>query len=138
MKNNPVLYGDKICLDLIRPIYKQVKVKTVTDDNVVCEIKNKLIKEKKICKCLNKDAIVSVEQYITSKGVPAINRSIIFDKYTNQHYATWHKQKDIMNLLTDKKPVETIGFGNSRGYDVLMSNAKEVFKPKREFLKIIE
>jgi hypothetical protein len=102
--------GRKICLALINPVYKKTThyIKTPSGQ-VLKKEKEKFQKETRVLKWMDLDAIVSIEEYITKKGEVAKNRSIIFDKYSNRFYATWHSVKEIIEVLEDRKE-DSVGF----------------------------
>lgn len=59
-------------------------------------------------KILRRDAITSVEDYVSSTHKVAKERAIIYDKYTNQHYAVNHSVDAIKARLFSYK--NKIGF----------------------------
>lgn len=50
-------------------------------------------------KWFSKDAITSVEEYVTNKNEIAKARSIVFDKYSSRFYATWHSPQEVIRNL---------------------------------------
>lgn len=96
--------GKKICLLLVNPIYKKAAYLSKTPDGKFIRMeKDKLHKETQVLKWIDRDAIISVEEYVTKKGTIAKSRSIIFDKYSNRFYATWHSVNDIIDALEERK-----------------------------------
>ena len=75
------------------------------------EKKEVLVKEIKICKWFEKDAITSIEDYVTQKNKVAKNRSIIFDRYSGKFYITWHSLDEVVSMLN--KPKQPIGFNGN-------------------------
>lgn len=116
MNTNPGLErkGQKIRLSLVHPIYKTVTlIKRTREGTVTKEQTNKLVKEIRVTKWINWDAIVSVEEYVTSTGTIAKNRCIIYDKYTNRHYATWHPLDHILDAIEGTRKDNAVGFKSS-------------------------
>lgn len=102
--------GRKVCLALINPVYKKTTsyIKT-TNGELIKGQKEKFHKETQVLKWIDLDAIVSIEEYITKKGEVAKSRSIIFDKYSNKFYATWHSVHEIIEAIEDRKD-DAVGF----------------------------
>ena len=118
MKKKPRLSrsGRKICLLLVNPVYKKItKIVRTPDGKLVKEQKDKLQKETRVIKWVDRDAIISVEEYITRKGDIAKKRSIVYDKYTNRFYATWHTVNEILEVLEDRKE-HTVGFKSNHSH----------------------
>lgn len=118
MKKKPRLSrsGRKICLILVNPVYKKVtEIVRTPDGKLVKERKDKLQKETRVIKWVDRDAIISVEEYITRKGDIAKKRSIVYDKYTNRFYATWHTVNEILEVLEDRKE-HTVGFKSNHSH----------------------
>jgi hypothetical protein len=101
--------GQKLGLQLVRSVSKIVTVRTKTPEGTVEKEKKQVTKETKIVKWLNKDGIVSVEPFISERNTIIKDRSVIFDKYSGQFYATWHSVEDIMKILEGQSR-EAVGF----------------------------
>lgn len=69
------------------------------DGELIPEKKETLQKEIVVQRWFKKDAIVSVEEYVTSQNKIAKNRSVITDKYSGRSYATFHSSEEIMRTL---------------------------------------
>lgn len=103
------LSKDNIRLSLVYPVYKQKTTYTkMPDGELIPERKEKLVKEITVQKWFKRDAITSVEEYITSKNKIAKSRSIVHDKYTGKSFATFHSPEDIMQIAEQTK--HPIGF----------------------------
>lgn len=102
--------GRKVCLLLVNPVYKKVTLQVRKPGGEIVKVqKEKFLKETQVIKWLDLDAIVSIEQYITKKGEVAKARSVVFDKYSNRFYATWHSVEEIIRILEDRKD-DSVGF----------------------------
>ncbi len=109
-KNKIVCTGDAMELFMVTPIYK-TKIKVVKIDGVKTNVESQvLVKELHTKKWIRKDAITSVEDYVTSKSVISKTRSVIFDKYSGKYFATAHSTDNIIEVLTNVK-VREIGIG---------------------------
>jgi len=112
MKKEPKLSksGKKVCLVLVNPVYKKTTyyIKT-SNGELIKKQKEKFHKETQVLKWIDLDAIVSVEEYITKKGQVAKSRSVVFDKYSNRFYATWHSVNEIIEVIEDRKE-DVVGF----------------------------
>jgi hypothetical protein len=114
-KNGVERKGQKIRLSLIHPIYKKVTLIKRTREGIVTkEQTNKLVKEIRVIKWINWDAIISVEEYVTSTGTIAKNRCIIYDKYTNRHYATWHPIDHVLDVIEGLRKDHAVGFKSNQ------------------------
>lgn len=91
--------------NIISPIYKTKFVSSVIGLQKTRVEKSILVKELRLKKWMRKDGITSVEEYITTKNTIAKDRAIIFDKYTNKHYAVNHIPSEIIAELKPKKPI---------------------------------
>ena len=112
-KNNISTTDDSVHLYLITPIY-ETRSKIVVNEGVKTkEPYQKLVKELRTRKWIKKDAIVSVDDYVTSKYQVSKTRSIIFDKYSNKFYATDHSIDDVIGAL-GKNTVSKIGFNHDK------------------------
>ena len=102
MAKDIIATEDYLHLYLITPIY-EVRTRSVNIDGVKSnEQYQKLVKELRTRKWIKKDAIVSVDDYVTSKHEISKNRSIIFDKYSNKFYATNHSTEEVIECLNQK------------------------------------
>lgn len=112
-RSRVVKRGQKIRLNLVHPIYKTVSKLRISGKSTYKESYEKLVKEIRLIKWLNLEAIISVEEYLTAKGTVAKSRSIIFDKYTGKHYATYHPVEEILSFLEGGKN-NSVGFNTQR------------------------
>jgi hypothetical protein len=102
--------GNKIKLQLVKSVTSSVTGHDKPGNNVKQSSKTR---ETRVLSWVNKDAIVRVEPYFDHNDRRIPGRSIIFDRYTQQFYATWHPVEDIMIILEDTARVEVVGFRNS-------------------------
>ena len=65
----------------------------------------KLKKQIHARKWFSRDAIVSVEEYVTSKNTIAKSRSIVFDKYSGRFYATYHSPQEVLQSLGNSNEI---------------------------------
>lgn len=107
---------EDIQLSIVHPIYKLYKIKTFDDDgNPIVGEKEKLVKEISVKRWIRKEAIISIDEYVTTKNKISKNRSIIFDKYSARFYATFHNADDLWSSVTQKHQSilqNQIGFRN--------------------------
>ena len=106
MSNKIIEHNDTVQLSLIHPIYKSVSVSAVDENgNSLVMKKDKLVKQIAIKKWFRKDAIDSVEEYVTTKNTIAKNRCIIHDAMSNSYYQTFHNPDELWFILR-KEPTE--------------------------------
>lgn len=114
MKKRLVSTYDHIQVALIHPIYKTYKIKAIDElGNTHIEEKEKLVKQIQVRKWFKKDAIVSVEEYVTTRNKIAKDRSVIYDRYSGRFYATFHNPKELWDTLNTKNKIVSenhIGF----------------------------
>lgn len=103
--------GENIRLDVVHPVYKtKVEYEKMPDGELYPNQKEKLVKEIRVKKWFRKEALVSVEEYVTKKNTIAKNRCIVFDKYSSRFYAVQHNPEDVINHLTIPFYKNQIGF----------------------------
>lgn len=91
---------ENIRLSIVYPVYKQrICYTKMPDGELIPERKEKLIKEMTLQKWFKKDAIISVEEYVTSGNKIAKTRSVIFDRYSGKSFATFHSPAEIINTI---------------------------------------
>ena len=74
------------------------------------EKKDILVKQIRVRKWFKKEGIVSIEQYVTTKNTIAKNRCIVFDKYSNRFYNTFHSMTNVMTTVNNHSKTNQIGF----------------------------
>lgn len=112
-KNTIACKGEGIELLMITPVYKS-KIKEVNVDGVKTAVEQQVLaKELRTKKWIRKDAITSVENYLTSRSTVSKTRSVIFDKYSGKYFATAHSTDNIIEVLTHVDSYSPkIGFKN--------------------------
>ncbi len=94
---------EDVQVSLIHSIYKTQTKTIINDTGEKIELeRDTLVKEIRVKKWFKKEAIVSIEEYVTTKHTVAKQRSIIFDKYSNKHYATHHNIEDLWSIINRK------------------------------------
>ena len=94
------LNRDNIRLSLVHQVYKEkTKYTKMPDGELIPEKKERLQKEITVQKWFRRDAIVSVEEYVTVTNKIAKNRSIVTDKYSGRSYATFHSPEEVMRSI---------------------------------------
>lgn len=86
---------DSIELKVVYPVYRTKLIKAKGSEDTFIE-KSIIIKELRVKKWFKKDAITSIEDYVTSKNTISKLRSIVFDKYSGRFYPVFHPPEDIM------------------------------------------
>ena len=99
-------------LALVQPVYK-TSLLIAGEDTME---KKTLVKEMRVRKWFRKEAITSVEEYVTVKNTIAKSRSLVFDKYSSRFYATWHNADEIMNRLNESINKPSIGFNHGHHF----------------------
>lgn len=96
-------------LTILHDVYKTktVYVKLPGGDEYP-EQKQVFVKTLKVKKWFLKEAIVSIEQYVTKRHSIGKSRSIIFDKFSGRSYTVLHTPQDILHMIT--QPTNPIGF----------------------------
>lgn len=81
------------------PVYKEVKqIKVIKGKRKT--IYNKVFdKNVYLKKWIKKDAITSIEEYISEKGVISKNKSIIYDKFSNRFFQATHGVDEMLTAL---------------------------------------
>ena len=107
--NNSDWSGDMIEFQLINSVLKDKQV-TKTVDGVKTKVFIKVIdKEFNSRKLILRNAITSVEEYVSQDQVINHDRAVIYDKYTSEHYCVNHSVEDIKTRLLNKS-TNKIGF----------------------------
>lgn len=103
-------HRDNIRLCVVHQVYKAKTYYTqMPDGELIPGKKDTLRKEMTLQKWFRRDAITSVEEYVTAQDKIAKSRSIVFDKYSGRSYITYHSPQEIMNTIyPDSKPI--LGF----------------------------
>jgi len=97
-------------LDVVHSIYKTKTVYQKLGDDLIPERKEVLAKQIRVKKWFKKEAISSVEEYVTSKNKVSKSRSVVFDKYSGRFYATFHSPEEVIQHISST-PIKTpIGF----------------------------
>jgi len=104
---------DDIQLEIVHSVYKnKVVYEKLSGGEIYPEKKEVLVKQIKVKKWFKKEAIVSVEEYVTTKNKVAKTRSIVFDKYSSRFYATYHNADEVMRNINNRSRNTQIGFNN--------------------------
>jgi hypothetical protein len=105
-----LLLKDNVRLSVVHQVYRnKIQYTKLPDGELYPEKRETLRKEMTLQKWFKKDAITSVEEYVTHANKIAKSRSIIFDKYSGRSYMTYHSPDEIMSTIyPDVK--QTIGF----------------------------
>ena len=91
---------DNIRLSIVYPVYKdKISYTKLPDGELMPEKKEVLKKEITMQKWFKRDAIVSVEEYITTQDKIAKKRSVVYDKYSGRSFVTYHSPDEIMNTI---------------------------------------
>lgn len=98
------IMADSVELKVIQPIYKSVFVK----ENGETVEQVRFIKEMRVRKWIQKEAIISVEEYLNAKNKIVKNRCVVQDKYTGKSYLVDHPVMDVMQAKNS--PQSPIGF----------------------------
>ena len=105
--------AEDIQLEIVHSVYKnKVVYEKLAGGEVYPEKKEVLVKQIKVKKWFKKEAIVSVEEYVTTKNKVAKTRSIVFDKYSSRFYATYHNADEVMRNINNRSRNTQIGFTN--------------------------
>ena len=105
-----LILKDNIRLSVVHHVYKNKTFYTkMPDGELIPERRDILRKEMTLQKWFKMDGLTSVEEYMTQTNKVAKSRSIIFDKYSQRAYITFHSPEEIVSTMyTDIK--QTIGF----------------------------
>lgn len=99
-------------LTIVHDVYKTktVYVKMPEGDEFP-ETKQVFVKQMLVKKWFIKEAIVSIEQYVTKRHSIGKSRSVIFDRFSGRSYIVLHSPQDILHMMTqDSHPKTPIGF----------------------------
>lgn len=99
---------NRIELSVVHSVYETKKKKVKTREGVEVVPVEKLTKQLYVRKWFVKEAITSVEEYVTTNNRISRNRCIIFDKYSGRFYATFHGADEVMKHLSPRGP--EVGF----------------------------
>jgi hypothetical protein len=103
--------NDSVMLEVVHSVYKKkVKYEVMPEGDLFPQEKEVLHKQIRVKKWFKKEAISSVEEYVTSKNTIAKNRCIVFDKYSGRFYATFHQLHEVVNKLEPQPYKNQIGF----------------------------
>ena len=102
---------ESIRLDVVHSVYQnKIEFETLPEGELYPVQKEKLKKQIRVKKWFKKEAITSVEEYVTAKNTVSKNRSVIFDKYSGKFYATYHKVEEVMKNIESHSYKNQIGF----------------------------
>jgi len=103
--------GDSIRLEVVHSVYKnKIEYEQLPGGEEYPLQKEKLIKQIRVKKWFKKEAITSVEEYVTAKNTIARNRCIVFDKYSGKFYATYHRPDEVIENIEPQPYKNQIGF----------------------------
>jgi hypothetical protein len=101
---------DDVELMLIHPVYKTKTFHRTTNDGTLEKYdKQVIIRELCVHRWFKREAIIGVQEYITSKNTIAKNRCLVLDKYSNQFFAVFHSVQEVRDAIKIK-PKNKIGF----------------------------
>lgn len=104
-------HGDSVRLEVVHSVYKtKVEYEKMPEGEMYPTQKEKLVKQIRVKKWFKKEAITSVEEYVTVKNTIAKNRSVVFDKYSGKFYATFHGAQEVINNIEPQPYKNQIGF----------------------------
>jgi hypothetical protein len=110
MKQKIVTTNEDIQLSIVHPVFKTLRVKMKDEEgNIQYAEKEKLVKQLAVRKWFKKDGLTSVEQYVTTNNRIAKNRSVVYDRYSNRYFATFHSPDELWGYINEKKQ-KPIGF----------------------------
>lgn len=90
----------RIELSVVHSVYETRKKKIKNPQGYVEVVpEEKMVKQIYVRKWFVKEAITSVEEYVTNNNAISNNRSIVFDKYSGRFYATFHGADEVMKHL---------------------------------------
>lgn len=106
-----VCTADSIQLEVVHSVYKdKLEYERLPDGDLFPTKKEVFKKQIRVKKWFKKEAITSVEEYVTSKNTIAKSRSIVFDKYSGKFYATYHNPTEVMRNIEPQSYKNQIGF----------------------------
>jgi len=102
---------DSVRLEVVHSVYKsKVEYEHMPEGELFPVKKEVFQKQIRVKKWFKKEAITSVEEYVTIKNTIAKNRSIVFDKYSQKFYATFHHPEDVIKNIEPQSYKNQIGF----------------------------
>lgn len=102
---------DLVKLDIVHSVYKnKVVYEKMPEGDLFPNKKEILHKQIRVRKWFKKEAITSVEDYVTTRNQVSKNRSVVFDKYSGRFYATFHSADDVMRHIQPQPYKNQIGF----------------------------
>jgi hypothetical protein len=103
--------ADSIRLEVVHSVYKNtVEYEQLPEGELFPVKKETLQKQIRVKKWFKKEAITSVEEYVTIKNTIAKKRSIVFDKYSGKFYATFHNPEEVIKSIEPQSYKNQIGF----------------------------
>lgn len=103
--------AESIQLDVVHSVYKdKVEYQKLAEGEIYPTKREVLQKQMRVKKWFKKEAISSVEEYVTTKHTIAKNRCIVYDKYSARFYATYHNAEDVMRHIDPIPYKNQIGF----------------------------
>lgn len=121
--------GESIQLEIVHSVYKsKMEYEKLADGELYPNRKEVLDKQIRVRKWFKKEAITSVEEYVTTKNTIAKNRCIVYDKYSGKFYAAFHHPDDVMSEI-EPKPIENkIGFTHD---NKIHSSGPQIYQHKK-------
>lgn len=102
---------ESVRLEVVHSVYKsKVKYEKMEGGELFPERKEVLHKQIRVKKWFKKEAITSVEEYVTNKNTIARNRCVVFDKYSGKFYAAFHNVNEVMRCIEIQPYKNQIGF----------------------------
>lgn len=103
--------NESVRLDIVHSVYKNtVKYEQLPEGEMFPVKKETLHKQIRVKKWFKKEAITSVEEYVTSRNRIAKSRSVVFDKYSQKFYATFHNAEEVIRSIEPQSYQNKIGF----------------------------
>lgn len=124
-----MMMDELIELSIVHPIYKTKTVyQKMQSGEIYPEEKQVLVKQIAVKKWINKNAIGSIEEKVTAKNTIAKERSIIFDRFSQRYYETFHNPQHLIQTLNTTPMKNQIGFT----YDTKIHTSRpQILKPKK-------
>ena len=92
--------GDSLRLEVVHSVYKdKVTYEQMPEGDIFPIKKEVLHKQIRVRKWFKKEAITSVEEYVTVRNTIARNRCVVYDKYSAKFYATYHNAEEVIRNL---------------------------------------
>jgi hypothetical protein len=102
---------DSVQLEVVHSVYKNtVKYEQMPEGDLYPVKKETFQKQIRVKKWFKKEAITSVEEYVTIKNKIAKRRCIVFDKYSGKFYATFHNLEEVFKSIEVQSYKNQIGF----------------------------